>query len=238
MTKQRLCAFSSLLGLLPLVAACSDKGDSIESNPWVGKTYLLDVAPEAWSDPPDIGQEIGQFVPQFLLSVQGATGDNLDVVVGTADAGTQQACNPTKSVQGVSAGVPEVQIGPFDFPIYLRDEERNVTVNATVRELTFKNVLPNGDTAADEGELSASMDTRDICPLVHGVISPTPDSVCTAMGGLGAPCGPCSNDGESYCLQIKAMYLGATESDTMVQPIEAGSVDASCQDTDPGTCQQ
>ena len=239
MTKQRLCAFLSLLGLLPLVAACGDNGDTTESSPWVGKTYLLDVTPQSWSEPPNIGEEIGSYVPQFLLSVQGGSGDTLDVVVGTANGGTQQPCNPTTSVQGVSSAVPQVQIGPFDFPIYLRDEMRDVTVNATVRALTFTNILPNGDVPAEEGVLSASMDIRDICPLVHGVIAPTPDSACNAMSDIGAECGVCPHDSANYCVQIKATYLGATESATAVQSIEAASiVDPSCQASDPGSCQQ
>ena len=239
MTKRPVCSLLPLLALALLLSGCGDDEKTAAPHPWAGKTYLLEIAPEAWSEPPNIGEEIGQFVPQFMLLVESVSGDTLDVAVGTANAGTQQMCNPTTSVQGVSAAVPEVQIGPFDFPIYLRDEERDVTVNGTARELTFTNILPDGDIPADEGVISASIDTRDICPLIYGSFVRTPEADCNTLAEFGAPCGPCPHDDAPYCVQIKATYLGATESAAALQPVEAGSIDSSsCQDTDPGTCKQ
>ena len=229
MVTQRLATFLFLVALLPWSASCSGEA---ETNPWVGQTYLLEIPSTRWSEPPELGTEIGEFVPQFVLDVQSSSGTTLDVMVGTAKDGQQQMCNPTAHLEGTSAAPPEVQIGPGEFPIYLRNEDHDITVNATVHDLTITNVLPDGETLAEEGELQAVMDVRELYPMFVLLMSPTPDRVCTAMEDVVGGCEPCPHDGETYCLTIKATYLGATQlTDFALEPVDASSVDASCQDT-------
>ena len=233
MTKRPVCSLLPLLALALLLSGCGDDEKTAASHPWAGKTFLLEIPQERWSDPPQIGEEIGRFVPQFLISVEGGSGDTLNMAVGTANGGVQQMCNPTTEIEVDGSGYPEVQIGPSEFPIYLRNEEEDITVNATVHDFTLTNVLPEGDVPTDDGDLSAVMDVRELYPMFYQIIAPSPDSVCTAMAGT-ADCEPCPQDGEIYCLTIQAMYIGASElADFTLEPIQAGSVDdPACADTE------
>ena len=203
-----------------------------KTGPWDGKTYLLDIPPESWSEPRGIGSEIGSFVPVFSLKVEGSSDDALDLLLGTADAaGLQETCNPTTKEQAQTdpATHPDVRIGPVDFPIYLENEERDIRVSATAYDLTISNVLPDGDTPAEQGGLSAVMDAREIYEMFFLLLSPTADAVCNALEDFGAPCQPCPRDEAPYCLTIKAVGLGAIErSDAGLNPIEANEVSPSC----------
>jgi hypothetical protein len=203
---------------------------SSKPGPWDGRSYLLAIPGQAWAEPAAMGDEVGAFVPAFLLQVEGSSGDTIDVMIGTADAeGTQEECNPTTAATSEPAKYPEVQIGPIDLPIYLRNEEGGVSASATAYDLTISNVLPEGDSAADEGELSAVMDVRETAGLFTQLLNRSPDGVCGALETFGAACDPCSKDDEPYCVDIKAVGIGATElPDADWKPIEAADVREAC----------
>ena len=218
------------LAALLTTAACSGGDDDDQAagpNAWVGHTYLLEIPPSHWAQPKNVGGDIGLFVPQFVIQVEAEAEGNLDMLIGTASAGVQEPCNPTVAVT-VPSDYPEVQIGPFDFPMYIKHTTEPVAVNATVYNLTITDVLPNGDAVAEEGELLATLDTRDVAPMFTQLgDNPTADAVCTALADFEASCEACPSDSQEYCQTLRAVRLGATESDP-IEPIDAASVPASC----------
>ena len=182
-----------------------------------------------WAEPRGVGREFGSFVPHFLLEVKDASADTLDVLMATTEVtGTQDLCNPTRRVEAIAAPYPNVQVGPVDLSVNLQNKD--VAVNATMHDLTLTNILPEGETPAEQGELTAVMDFRQVAPLFTLLADPTADNVCAALqDGFGASCEPCRFDNEAYCLTLKAVRLGADElTGVAVQVVEADSLDPSC----------
>ena len=223
---------TSFLGLVllvssPLTAACG--GEDPAPDPWDSRTYLLEVPKTNWSEPTGIGDEIGDFVPTFMFTMENAGGSSYDVTMGAADdTGEQNPCNPTSSLEATAMPAPGVEIGPGEVPVHIEHITEDVTVNATIHDFTLVDVLPTGGVAAEEGELTATMDLRELYPLLTLLVSPTPETSCAALEQFGAPCEACPSDGEVYCLSVKAVRLGATEVEGGVEPIDAGDVDPSC----------
>ena len=222
-----------VLAALLTTAACGGEtagGKTAGANAWVGHTYLLEIPHSQWRSQWDqgVGELLDQhFVSQFVIQVDAEADGNLQMLVGTANAGVQEPCNPTTAVTA-PATYPEIQIGPFDFPIYIRHEHEPIAVYAKVYGLTLTNVLPNGETIAEEGELLATFDMRELSPLALVFSSnPTADAVCLALIDFYDACEACPSDGQQYCTTFRALGLGATEGDP-IEPIRATDVPASC----------
>ncbi len=219
----------SILASSVLAISCGgdDDDDTTETPSWEGQTYILAIPNSSWYEPEGVGSEVGDFVPRFVIQIEEESSGNLEVLLGTADAaGAQEMCNPTTTTTATAA-YPDIQIGPVDFPIYLQHVREDIAVNATVYGLTLTNVLPDGDTAAVAGEITAMLDTRDVYSMFTLLgDSRTPESVCTALASLEASCEACP-DGEVYCLTLRGRRLGATLG-SPIEPIDAGSVPATC----------
>ncbi len=214
-------------------AACSGGDDDAASTPnaWQGHTYLLSIPETSWIEPdPRIGGEIAPFVPDFVLRVDAAADPTMSAAVGTSKAGAQDTCNLTLTVSGSSA-YPNGTLSAQTYPMHIHDADHDVTVNTTVYNLQFKNVLPNGLTTSTTGEFSATLDAREIYPLFYKLIGATPDAVCTALGQYDANCQACPNDGGVYCLPLKAIGVGAVESSAAFTDVAEADLDASCADT-------
>ena len=213
----------ALPALCVLAQACSA---AEETNPWSDESYMLDIDAADWAEPRGIGKGIDDFVPTFLLHVNGDDPNDFDVTLGTARGGTQDACNTT-SVVGATANPPRSTIGPSQVSLFIQYASDSVAVRSTIYDLTIKNVLPTGDEPTDSGELTATLDFRELYPLVTTLIMPTPASVCASFEDTySAPCVPCPNDGDPFCLTVKATDLAAVRTDTPIEPID--SVDPSC----------
>jgi len=222
---------TTLLALFPLFTlACSSDSGTSSSYPWVGQSFLLSVPADRWTEPAGIGSDIGNFVPNFIIEVSSVSDGSLQANLGTADDnGAQDLCNPTTSITG-TAQPPSVQIGPAEVPLRIVDADHGVVVTAMAHDFTLTNILPDGDVMATEGELSATVDARELYPLFYLLTNPTPDVVCSALLSFGAACSACPGDGAAYCLSLKAVRLGATElTGTNLQPVDAASLDSSCQ---------
>jgi hypothetical protein len=219
--------------VLALATGCSSESPNPDpepappTNPWNGQTYLLDVAARNWAEPRGIGQEIDDFVPNFLFRVDGESPDSFRVTMATAhEDGMQDACNKTSELDA-TATLPDTMIGPAEFPLHIQHVNEPIAVDGTIYNFTIKDVLPDGDTLSTTGELTATMDFRELYPLFTLLVDPTPESVCSAFEmSYSAPCEPCPNDGEAFCLTVKANTLGAVPYDGTIEPVD--SVDPSC----------
>ena len=211
---------------LSLFACGGDDGEEPDSaTSLAGKTFILTIPRNNWTEPRDVGRDIGDFVPQFAIEVVSASAGALTVNLGTAREGTQDTCNVTRQVSGTSTA-----LGPEDFPIHLVHTNGEVKVNATAYNLTMRNVLP-GDAPATMGELTTTMDMRELYPMFTLIPDPTPDSVCMALVMIEEMCEPCPTDGAAYCLSIKAERAGAVENPSFsLESVSAASLSPGCAD--------
>jgi hypothetical protein len=199
-----------------------------DASPWTGRTFLLTVPENNWISPEGIGPEIGPHVPSFMMMVNSGTSSSVEVTVTSADAtGAQEMCTPTTMAPTTAGPYPDVQIGPFDFPVHLKTQDGSVHVNATIMGMTMKNVLPGAEPAED-GEVVATLDMREIWPMFTILMAENGDDVCTALESFGAPCQACPSDSQVYCLTIEAILLGATEVSAPVTPVDAATLPATC----------
>jgi hypothetical protein len=226
--------FSSplLLVLFALSTGCSGTEsepptEGEPANPWNGRTYFLEIPRVNWAEPRGIGADIADYVPGFLLKVEGDAPETFEVMMGKAHSdGAQNTCNKTGRLSA-SAEPPGVTIGPSEFPMHIEHAEEEIAVDGMVYDLTMTNVLPDGDSNTKIGEFTGTMDFRQLYELFTVIIGRTPELVCTSLEmTYQTPCAPCPTDQQPYCLTVKAIDLEAEPYDAEIEPIDA--VDPSC----------
>lgn len=209
---------------------------SSEASHWAGKTYLLDIPPKHWNQPSNknVAQAVGDFVPQFLISLSGSAGSET-ALFATASNGAQDKANSTRQVTLSKSKFPDSEMVINEFPIRFSrtDDSTGKTVNvcATIRDLTFTNILPGeNDTPRNDGKFSATGYMGPLAPLFFLQDNPTADSICTMLGGdqYQVPCQKCSFNGENHCLTIGAVQLGSTSSSASVEQVSVNDSAASC----------
>jgi hypothetical protein len=218
------------LSLALSLAACSSDPDEPKgptTNPWNGKTYLLDLEVRDWSEPRGIGADIDPFVPVFMLRVDGEDPEVFPVTAGTLNvAGTQDTCTET-AVLNATGSPPSAVVGPSKFAVHLEDVDDGIAVSGVIHDLTLTDVFPNGKAISEIGTLQGMMDFRHIYPLFTLIEDATPERVCEVLlGELDVACEPCPDDGEPFCLTVKATGIGAVPTDMVIEPIE--TTDPSC----------
>jgi hypothetical protein len=230
--------------LVPFSVACSsgdDAGDddpvAPAANPWNGKTYLLEVSERYWSEPRGAVSEFVPYVRGFLIQVNGQTIDSYQATIATlklnaADvdpppAPEQDLCNPTVTLNGTGntiAGAIQMNI---------RHLTENLSVIANARNFSLVNVLPTDETLASS--FTGTLDAREISLLFTQIdADPTPEQLCTELGKLEppAPCQACPQDGQNWCLTLKAEHsrtFRAVETNLVIKPVtEADARAAAC----------
>jgi len=213
---------------IALAAGCASQDEA--SVAWLGHSYQLAIESYQWSEPRGLGDDIGPYIPTFLIKVEGS-GNELDVTLTIAANGAQDPCNKTVHVS-TTATYPTAQIGPVDFDVRLENDDPSdnnpgVEARATAYDFTLTNILPG---AGGEGVLQATMDAREIYPLFTLLgDNATPDDLCAELADQtngAAMCQPCPTDGEAYCLTLKSSRLEAVEFDGTVE--DQISLGASC----------
>jgi hypothetical protein len=194
----------------PFVVACGGDDDgSSDSNEWTGRTYELSIGERSWREPQGAINDIKDYVPQFLLEVQGESSESFEVLTATGKDDQQDPCNPTASLPGSGN-----TIGPAEFPLRIKHLREDIVVDATLYDWTLTQALPEGGVVSEAGSFSATLDGRDVAPLFTQIDSdPTPDELCAALEQLSppAPCQACPHDDEVYCLTLTAEKVGLTE---------------------------
>lgn len=231
----------SLFTSLSLAAACADTDsgtpmgdddtdgddDTGGASEWEGKTYLLTIPDANFSDPRGVGDDIGPYVPQFLMEVTSVDGNDVELVIGAAIDDQQDMCTPTTTATG-EADYPDIEIGPVDFPMHIEHENQPVAVDTTIYDMTFKNLLPEDGEVPRDGEFVGTMDFREVAPMLTLANPRTPERVCDLLlDQLGAECQGCSDD-DPFCLTLTAILLGAEESDLELERISADEVGEDC----------
>lgn len=208
---------------------------SSAASPWAGKTFLLEFPSKHWNRPSNKGvaQAVGDFVPQFLISVS-TSGGSESVLVATADNGVQNKSNSTRQTTLSKSSFPDSEFVISEFPIRFERTDENTGETAkvctTIRDLTFTNILPGTDGAARvDGNFKATGNMGGLAPLFFLQKDPTADSICTMLAGdqYETPCETCPN-GEKHCLTIGATQIGAKAVDTTVEQVSVSDSAASC----------
>jgi hypothetical protein len=213
----------------PFLVACGGDDDEppAESNEWAGHTYALNIGERSWREPRGAINDIKDYVPQFLLEVQGESPDEFEVLMASGKDDQQDPCNPTASLSGSGNAV-----GPGEFLLRIEHLREDIVVQATLHDWTLTEALPVGGTVSETGLFSATLDGRDVAPLFTQIDSdPTPDELCAALEQLSppAPCEACPHDGEVYCLTLTAENVGLTEvTGTTITEIDEAT-DPSCE---------
>ncbi len=193
----------------------------------LGPVYLLDVPAENWVYPSALGPDMGPFVPGILIAIDAQT----NIVLGTAkpaDAPAEQdRCAPTTSAPQ-SLVDRRSQIGPVDFPTYIRHTTEDLAVRATAYDFTLTNVLPL-EASNTELQLVVTMDMRDLYPLFTQLADDTDAAlVCNALSSGGAPCEPCPRDEQPYCVTLEAVSLRLTPFADTLEVLDEAQTDSSC----------
>jgi hypothetical protein len=219
-----------------MLGACSTSsgGGPSKDAPWVGNTYVLTIPSANWTQPPNIGSDIGAFVPQFLIGIGQSSGNTMTVTIGAAENGVQDPCNVTTQVTADGSGYPNATITADALPLRIVNPVSGVVVDATVRNFTLTNVLPG---APKSGTLSAILDISELYPLFNQVPvqSRTPVGVCGLLQmEANTPCVACPTTNQPYCLTLEGVQLVAVEGTAAIMSIASSDVPASCSPSDAG----
>lgn len=216
------------------LAGCG--GNQSESSHWSGKTFLLEFPAKHWNQPSNktVAQAVGDFVPQFLLSLS-ASGSTETALVATATDGVQNPCNRTQQLTVTESQYPDSQFVITDFSIRLKRTDsgtgKTASVRATIRNLTFKNLLPGADgTPRTDGSFSASGYMGDLAPLFFLQDNPTAESICSLLGSnqYETPCETCTFNSEQHCLTVGAVQIGAKVTTASITPVSENDSAAAC----------
>src|SRR5262249_53268561 len=118
----------------------------------------------------------------------------------------QDLCSPTYDIP-IGGTYPSSTMGPMEVELHLLNAgdagtADDVQVTAKVTGLAFNNILPNGTTKQDTGELLATMDFRELAPLFTKLgHPPTWQTICDQLSST--PCQACA-DGNPSCLSAHA----------------------------------
>lgn len=177
---------------------------------------------------------MGDFVPQFLLSVS-QSGGNETVTIATAENGVQDKSNNTQQTTLSKSSFPDSEFVIAEFPIKFERTDQNTgetaNVCATIRNMTFTNILPGeDDTARTDGKFKATGYMGALAPLFFIQKDPTADSICTMLASeqYETPCETCSFNDKQQCLTIGAIQIGAKPTAASVEQLSLNDTAASC----------
>lgn len=190
----------------------------------VGQTWAVDLTQGRVLKPEGVGDLIFELgVPLVLVEVQDANGD-LELMGALAnDDGTQDPCTPT--IPFPSADFSDSPF--FQVPASL------VTLEVAGMLLPVHEFVLEGTIAADGtwfggAVIGGELDARELADLIDEVDSP--DDLCNLTASFGAPCQPCSTDGEEYCLEVLVDSLVGDAVDIDLEEIVDPSGDPDCAD--------
>ena len=233
MRRQIVRRFIPWFPVILAVAACSGGssggGGPAKDAAWIGNSYVLTIPEANWTKPPNLGGDIGSFVPQFLIGVAQSSGYTMTVTIVTAMNGVQDSCNVTTQVTADGSGYPDAIITVPALPLRITNTVSGVVVDTTVRNFTLTNVLPG--TSTKSGDLSAVLDISELYPLFNQIpaASRTPDGVCGVLKSeASTACATCPTTGQPYCLTLEAVQLQAVEGTAPVMSIASSAVPSSC----------
>jgi len=235
----RFCSLA--LGVLVLLPGCgvSDGEGNTANSTWVGHTYLVTPAdPYTYLTKPSsstVAKKLADFVPNFLLRVNGAIDDKVSITVAPAkkqtDPPEQDLCNATVEVEATVPLYPSIHIGPTEIPLYITSTPQGkppITGRITVKEFSLTDLLPNGSEVSESGRFSALVDAREANTLATIQEGLSAEDLCLILEeDFATECVPCP-DSQVLCMLFEAEEIGAIRTETEVKPMAESDLDSSC----------
>jgi len=193
-----------------------------------GRTWAYDLRDARFYQAGYLGDLLQTFAERVgLVSFVAIDGDTVDLRLAVADDNDppgQDYCARTVDIRGVDfSSTPYFEFGPTDM-------EFNAYLGVvTLHEMTVQTtVAPNG--AALEGMvISAVIDVRS----VSDAVDMDTGELCELLEVYGAPCEPCPEDAEPFCVSTAADRLGATAVAADVERIPEAYTDPRCEEVPP-----
>ncbi len=191
----------------------------------LGSTWAYDLRDARFYEAGYLGDLLQTFAERVgLVSVVGVEGDTVDLRLAVADDQEppgQDYCARTVDVAGVDfSSTPFLEFGPTSirFNAYLGEIQLHEMYVET-------SVSPSGDTLGGMS-ITAVIDARS----VSGAVDMEVGELCDLLEVYGAPCGPCPDDDEPYCVSTAADHFEAVGVSTQVDPIVEAYTDPRCQE--------
>jgi hypothetical protein len=188
----------------------------------VGQTWAVDLTQGRVLRPEGVGDIIFELgVPLVLVEVQEVDG-SLELMGALAlDDGTQDPCTPTIPFPSADFGDSPF----FEVPASL------VTLEVAGMLLPVHEFVLEGTIAPDGSWIGGAviggeLDARELADIIDEV--DTPEDLCNLTASFGAPCEPCSTDGQEYCLGVLVDRLPGDGVDLDLVEIVDPSLDPDC----------
>lgn len=195
-----------------------------------GNTYVLDLQDARFIDPPGVADLLlSQLDNNILVGVTSYDSASLQMIGAlSVEGGTDQDfCNPTiEFPEADFSEQPYFSVGPQD-----------TTLSVAGYDITISQLQISGTFSADGsyfggGVLAGELDARVLAPLLGDVIGSTdPDYICQLVAGFGVTCGPCSSDGESYCINVLADQITAQATGSSLVAVDQEDCNQMCADS-------
>ncbi len=194
----------------------------------LGNVYNLNLQDGRVVVPENVGSVLEQYLEvQILIKVAEVDADNLLMYGALADEDDptfQDFCTETMDFPSASFDeAPFFGIGPADTTISVAG------YTVTIDQLEISGTFSSDGEYWGGGVLAGSVDTRALKSLVGDDADDS--AVCDLVAGFGVSCITCEEDGQPYCLEIKAVDLGGVLMENDIETIALEKCHASCADT-------
>jgi hypothetical protein len=174
-------------------------------NTLVNKSFVVDIDPNYWTQPPGIGAEIGAYVPKFAFQIKtvDTVGLTFTALMGAAINGAQDMCTQTSLLTGTittnTAGGNSFAFGPVDLPgmVITGPDPEYIKAEAIIRQFHLSGDFVNQGDKFKNSSLGGVMDLREIAKVFTLISDPndrTPEGICAQGADLGFVCEECAHD--------------------------------------------
>lgn len=190
-----------------------DTSTNIDPSFLVGKTYVLDFSQANFIKP-----AVNAMILDLLIAAPLLIGITSETDSGLTLLGAVKKNDNTQDLCETTVGLPTAHFstdasfvaGPQDVV-----SGASMPMNALILTGTFS----HDGSHIENVTLSGTLDARDIAREVSG-LNDNEDQICDAMQNANITCQPCP-DGPSYCVEVVAENLSASELPITLIPIAA-----------------
>jgi hypothetical protein len=132
-----------------------------------------------------------------LVEVEGETAA-MRISWSRGTGGTQDFCRATTDVDAATWADPHFETEPVD--LLVNDEGGDIVLASSV----LSGDISSDCATAGGVRLETQLDARRLGTRWNEALeTDDPDAICIAFSGFGIDCGPCTTDGEPFCIDLK-----------------------------------
>lgn len=210
----------------------SDDTDTFDLATLTDKVYYIQFDKGYWTTPEYAGEEVGSYVPGFLLKISNidTAAGTFSALLGTADdSGAQNACNKTVTVTGTLDAGGAFVTDAIDFDAIItgaEDSEGSIPqAVAPIHNFSIGGTFVSGGDRFKSGVMDAVMDFRDIAclfSLIEDKEDRNAENICSLMKStVGYDCEVCSFETDAtVCVTMKAQGFKASAVDASMTEVD------------------